>query len=271
MKTMDVKTFCAQLQEGMKSKLEGVARDNKEITARVAKSQAIIKSSIIELKAFVCQCRFQNKSEEIEFFKVAKPVIVSQYYYYEKLLELKMNEPSGELSVIKEYYYSELNRLQEYLVGHKEFYAYCLSGSTELDELYFLSRPGTFLSPDSDTRFSTGYDGILAQILANQLIREYVEAIIKNLSSDPGTTSPLTWTTKKAYLVELIYALHGVKAINDGKAEIKQIASLFENLFNVSLGNFYRHFTEIGIRKTGRTNFIDQLKEKLEKRLDELM
>jgi len=271
MKTIDIKTFCDQLQESMKLKLEAIAQDNKEIIPRAVKSQAIVKSCIDELKAFVYQYNFQSKAEQIGFFKETKPIIISHFYYYENLFALKVNEPSGEQAIVKAYYYNELNRLTEYLTVHKEFYAYCLSGSTDLDELYFVSRPGAFLSPDTDTRFSTGYDGILAMILANQLIKEHVEGLLKNLSSDLNGNSPLTWTTKKAYLVELIYALHGVEAFNNGKADIKQIANLFENLFSVSLGNFYRHFSEIGIRKTGRTNFIDQLKEKLEKRLDDLM
>lgn len=271
MKTIDIRTFCDELQETMKCKLAAVTEDKKEITSRVSQSLTVVRSCIDELRAFVHRYNFQRKAEEIEFFKCIKPVIVSQYYYYQKLFALKMNEPSGELPIIRQYYYNELNRLQEYVRAHQEFYAYCLSGATHLDELYFARRPAAFLSPDTDPRFSTGYDGILAMILANQLIREYAEGVLKNLSTDSGKTSSLTWTTKKAYLIELIYALHGVEAINNGKAEIKQIAGLFEDLFNVSLGNFYRHFTEIGIRKTGRTNFIDQLKEKLEKRLDDLM
>jgi hypothetical protein len=271
MKTIDIKTFSDALQESMKAKLVVITEGNREVISSVSKSLALVKSRIDELRAFVHQYEFQCNAEEIEFFKCVKPIIVSQYYYYEKLFALKMNEPLGEPSIIREYYYNELNRLQEYALGHKEFYAYYLSGATHLDELYFLSRPAAFISPDTDPRFSTGYDGILAMILANRRISEYAQKVLKDLNTDPCKTSPLTWTTKKAYLVELIYALHGVEAINNGKAEIKQIASLFESLFNVSLGNFYRHFTEIGIRKTGRTNFIDQLKVKLEKRLDDLM
>jgi len=89
------------------------------------------------------------------------------------------------------------------------------------------------------------------------------------LNPDLIGNSSLTWTAKKAYLVELIYALHALMR----SIMVKQnqaIANLFESLFNVSLGNFYRHFSEIGIRKSGQTNFIDQLKERLEQKMDEL-
>lgn len=79
----------------------------------------------------------------------------------------------------------------------------------------------------------------------------------------------LTWTGPKASLIESIYTLHSVEVFNRGKADIKLIASAFETLFNVSLGNCYRVIQEIRIRKSGRTNFLDQLKKKLQERIDE--
>ncbi len=270
MKTIDIRTFSTQLQDDLKLKLDAISQENKEIPSRASKSLAFIKSSLDELKAFVYQYEFQSKSEEVEFFKEIKPVLSSQYYYYERLLSLKIGEPSGDTSCLKTYYYNEMDQLRKYLMTHREFYAYCLSGSKDLDELYFVARKSAFLPPDIDSRFSTGHDTILAMILANQMIKEHLDGLIKNLNPDLIGTSPLTWTAKKAYLVELIYALHAVDAFNNGKAEIKQIANLFESLFNVSLGNFYRHFSEIGIRKSGQTNFIDQLKERLEQKMDEL-
>jgi hypothetical protein len=269
MEATDIKTFATHLQETMKSQLEIIAEQNKETISWVAKAQVVVKLHIDELKAFVYQYKFQSKAEEIEFFKETKPVIVSQYYYYEKLFSLKANEPSGEVSTVKAFYFNELNALQQYLMTNKEFYAYCLSGSTDRDELYFLSRPNSFLNPDADTHFTTGYDGILATILANQLIKEFIEELLDRLRADAGR-SFLTWTAKKVYLIELIYALHGAEVFNGGRAEIKQIANLFENVFNVDLGRIYKHFSEIGLRKAGKFNFIDLLKERLEKKLDDL-
>lgn len=270
MKTIDIKSFSSQLQDNMQLKLETTVQENHDIASRAVKSLAIVKSFLDELKTFVHRYKFESKREEINFFKEIKPVFASQYYYYEKLLALKMAEPSGDTTCLKTYYYQQIEKLNQYILTNKEFYTYCLSGATHLDEVYFTIRKDSFLPPDTDAHFSTGYDHILASILANRMLKEYIEGLIKNLNTDPNTNSPLTWTTKKAYLVELIYALHAVEAFNGGKAEIKQIAALFENLFNVNLGNFYRHFSEIGIRKSGQTNFIDQLKLRLEQKFDEM-
>lgn len=270
MKTTDLKTFSSQLQNSMQLKLEAAAQENSDTVARAGKSLALVKSSLDELKTFVHRYKFESKHEEINFFKEIKPVFASQYYYYEKLLALKMAEPSGDTTCLKAYYYQQIEKLNQYALTNKEFYTYCLSGATDLDEVYFTIRKASFLPPDTDTHFSTGHDHMLAIILANRMLKEYLVGLIKNVNTDPNANSPLTWTTKKVYLVELIYALHAVEAFNGGKAEIKQIASLFEALFNINLGNFYRHFSEIGIRKSGQTNFIDHLKSRLEQKFDEM-
>lgn len=67
----------------------------------------------------------------------------------------------------------------------------------------------------------------------------------------------------------MIYALHAQGAVDNGKADIKDIAAVFEHLFNVELGDYYRTFLEIRVRKTGRTKFIDSLRNSLIKRMDE--
>lgn len=101
-------------------------------------------------------------------------------------------------------------------------------------------------------------------------MREYLNELIIKVSTDsPHNLSPLKWTGTKLALIETIYALQSVDAINNGKADIKQIADSFESLFNISLGNYYRHFQEIRLRKNGKANFIDDLKEKLVHRLDD--
>jgi len=98
----------------------------------------------------------------------------------------------------------------------------------------------------------------------NECIAELKEGV------HPQMSHSLTWTTKKAYLIELIYALQEVGAFNNGIAGVKQIACLFENLFHVSLGNCYRHCVEIRKRKNGKNIIIDMMKARLEQRLDDL-
>jgi len=75
--------------------------------------------------------------------------------------------------------------------------------------------------------------------------------------------SKLFWTANKTDLIELIYALHSSGAVNSGTADIKEMASAREQLFNIELGDYYRTFLEIRSRKINQTKFIDKLKESL--------
>jgi hypothetical protein len=58
-------------------------------------------------------------------------------------------------------------------------------------------------------------------------------------------------------------------SLNHGNADVKDIITELEYLFNVQLGNFYRTYFDMGIRKKSRTPYLDSLKETLERRMDE--
>ena len=88
-------------------------------------------------------------------------------------------------------------------------------------------------------------------------------------SPNPTVSSKLFWTGNKTDLIELIYALHSSGAINSGTADIKEMASACEQIFNIDLGDYYRTFLEIRSRKINQTKFIDKLKESLTKRIED--
>jgi hypothetical protein len=79
------------------------------------------------------------------------------------------------------------------------------------------------------------------------------------INSMKHSTSKLFWTGSKTDLTELIYALHSSGAINSGTADIKELASAFEQIFNIELGNYYHTFIEIRARKSSKTKFLDML------------
>lgn len=270
MKTIDIKTFSDQLHESLKVQLENIGLENPDVTAKTSKCLVSVRSIINQLKDFVYRYEFTSKEEEVRFFKEIKPVFISQYYYYDKIFSIKMDEPFCGSDSLRAYYFTELDSLQQFVKVNMEFYKYCLSNSTYFDEKYFTRSENSLNGPDVDTKFSTGYDNILSKIIACQMVKEYLNGLIQKIDSQSqGQQSSLNWTGTKSALIELIYALQSVDAVNHGKADIKQIAGSFENLFNVSLGNYYRQFQEIRLRKGGKTNFLDDMKEKLIQRLDD--
>ena len=84
----------------------------------------------------------------------------------------------------------------------------------------------------------------------------------------PQSVGNFRWTESKVALVELIYALHSSKAINDGKSELNSLIALFEKIFNIDLGDYSRTFIDVRSRKKERARFLDFLKQHLLVRMD---
>ncbi len=267
MKTQDVKMFSETLATAMKDQLEAIERECQEELVRISRSKGVARNTLLTLKVFIHTYAFKDKSEEITFFKDIKPKFQSQYLYYQQLLSLRTREPIGSKEVLLQYYQQELQNIQSCIRENLEFHLYWLSGSTESDAQYFLRTSNPF-EPHLDEKFTTGYDTLLASLMANDRVRDYLLTSIHNVNT--SETTGLSWTGPKTALIELAYALQAVDALNGGKADLKQIASAFENLFHINLGNYYRTFQEIRLRKSGRTNFLDQLKNKFIQRMDEM-
>ena len=204
----------------------------------------VIQTSLTLLKRAVAEYQFQNPEEEIQFFKVWKPQI------------------SGLLMFYIRYY---------------------RAGQTELDNQYFIRENYDILSDvhchllDRDSSFTTLHDSSVAMILANSHLIEYVSDEIDSLSdklhlkfTSIVDSKLLQWTDSKVALVEFIYAIYAGKCFNNGNTSLKDIAFCCEVLFNIEIGDFYRIFLEIRNRKKNRTQFLDKLKDKIQKMMDEL-
>ena len=92
-----------------------------------------------------------------------------------------------------------------------------------------------------------------------------------------GDTYPLKphaykrcWTGAVVELVELIYALHEMKRIDNGEIARNELAGFFGELFGIRLDarNLYDAYTDIKRRKgDSRTYFLDKLRERLNLRM----
>lgn len=115
----------------------------------------------------------------------------------------------------------------------------------------------------------------MAKILANDLIQVYIENQLSNLNKHIGIANSdigkmrLQWTESKTALIELIYALQSYAVFDIGKSDIKAIATYFENVFEIDLGDFYHTYLEIRNRKINRTKFLDSLKDAIIRKMDE--
>lgn len=224
---------------------------------------------------------FWDAGEEVYFFKVIKPRFYGRFLYYLELQWIENCRPGGEFGIQREYLVKELERLREFYRKNAGFYAYYLSGASHLDSRYFLKGKPTVYPQGGEsgvlanTEEEHSADNLASRILAHEWLERYLLESIQELQGQDGIRMPngkclptLRWTASKISLIELLYALQAAGVFNQGTADIKQTARFFEQIFQVDLGNYYRNFQDIRIRKSGRTHFLDLLRDILVQRLD---
>jgi hypothetical protein len=244
----------------------------------------LLKTYFNELKEHISEYTFNNETEEIQFFKETKPQIFCMLIYYDNIYRLEINRPTGSESMQKAFTLKQFDDLKEYFDNNIDFYKYCRSQRTDLDKQYFLRyQPDVEMYFDCqyferDRKFSTGFDLKVAMILANDMLSNYLKAqLIKeelpnNHQFDNSNIQKVKakWTGSKVALIELIYAFNTSKCINNGKSDLKRMTSYAENLFDIELGDVYRTFIEIRNRKGSRVQCLDDLRNKLIARMDEV-
>ncbi len=265
------------------TKLETLESRTQDILYKAETGITHTEKCIKTLRKRVVEKGFRSLAEEIRFFKHIKPQILSKLIYYAKLFSIESKRPRSSAKFQKKYLNDQINKLQVYFNDNLEFYHYYRRGASTLDEQYFVRGKSDLRSSTEsfhffiDEQFSTCQDGTVATIIAYDMLIVYLQQEIEKL--DTNTHEPklysmkkpsnLFWTGSKTELIELIYALQSSGAINSGTADIKELASLFEHVFNIDLGNYYHTFIEIRARKCSRTKFLDALIEVLRKRLEE--
>ena len=267
----------------LEEKLNEIALKQADVLKRAEESLGLCASYVQELKDQVITEGFESKSAEIDFFKHIKPQFISNFIFYAEVYRIEMFKPTGGNKCLRKYFLKELKKLKEFFNYNREFYQYYRAGFTTFDKVFFtrgkieshLLLDGS--SFDVDNRFTTSHDGKVSRILANDKLAIYLKEKLDELENPRelgvhNSLKPknvLKWTGSKTALIELIYALHSAGVFNHTTADIKDIAEYFEKVFDVKLGNYYRTYQEILLRKSGLTNFLDQLKGKFLQRVSE--
>lgn len=276
--------FIQNLRLKFNEEIQSIQQAEYDIIKESIKIISVLEEAFEKLKKFVTNLTFKDQSEEILFFKEIKPQMFSLLIYYNKVYNVEMRIPNGTVNDKKLYIENILSRIKYFFEMNFDFYHYYRSGSTHLDKYYFLrSKPDIQLILDSfyferDSRFSTSHDFKVSKILAYEMLTAYLNNKLIQLNKDEYSTDThnsipkvkLTWTGKKAELVELIYSWDTAKCFNNGNTNIKELAEYIESAFNINLGDFYHTFLEIRERKGSRTQFLDKLIKFLNDRMDNL-
>lgn len=237
-----------------------------------------------QLREMIISYSFPSVEDEICFFKELKPEILSKYIYFNKVYHIELKCPDGSNNCIQEYLSAELDKLTYFFRNNIEFYQYIRSQSTHLDNFYFTRKSiGTSTIPsfesfqyDADPLFSTGYDYKVAKIIANEMLRIYLNKRLVKLESNNQIEDnlqrclkyPFRFTGKKVFLIELGYSLASSGDINNGNVEIKEIMNFLSTIFHIDLGDYYASYIAMKERKD-RTAYLHHLIESLVKRMNE--
>lgn len=101
-----------------------------------------------------------------------------------------------------------------------------------------------------------------------ELLKVRMQGLLPALPVKPA--KKLRWTGKATDLVELLYALDTCDCINNGEIGVEELADVISEIFGVEIKNCYNVYMNMKRRKDGsRTYFLDELREKLNKRMVE--
>lgn len=278
---------CIKIIEDLEEKLVDLKSETDHILKYSEKAVISCITALLEMKDAVLQSGFDDQQDEIEFFKNIKPKVYGKLLYYAKIFSIETKRPNSSNKVQRKYLILELDKIQIFLNDNLEFYQYYRCNTTNLDDRFFVrGKADIRLCLGSlhfliDPNFSTSHDHTVSVIMAYDMLSVYLKTELEKLDSKCGkndntekeeedlTGSKLFWTESKVALTELIYAIHSTGAVNKGVTDIKVLAEAFEEVFNIDLGDLYRTFIEIRLRKKERSKFIDHLKNRLLNRMDE--
>ena len=279
-----MQTFITKLNKDLNAQLQKIDLEESNFIIKSQKSIVYLNSALSKLRTFILNYTFkdEDEDEEILFFKVIKPGIVSQLIYFVKINNIESKKPIGSVENKQNHYFNELEKLTLFFNSHLEFYRYYRMNSTFLDDILFvrgredihfhIDNPSIYI----DTDFSTSLDYMVAEIIANDRLEVFLKTEVDALTikdSNPnwaqlGTqvNTTLEWTDDKSSLVELIYGLNATGSINKGKCEIRELTALFEQIFNVRLTDVYRTYIDIRDREIP-TKYLDRMRAALRQRM----
>ncbi len=278
-----MEVFSAEVFENMSAALEKIAADATNTLQMAERSYHAAKDGLDKVSRYMSRYTFTDNEQEVMFFKLIKPKFLRELIYFAELYHIEARKPFIGKKVTELYLKGCMATLRSYFEANQLFYNYYRSAKTHLDHQYFLRHSDDTLIPpeytvDPDPGLTTFYCFKLSRLQAFEKLKDCLEHALHTLYTTPTADAPakhpephaLQWTDTKTGLTELAYALWSKGAFNNGNTDLKRIVTLLERSFNISLGNYYGVFQQnIRIRKKNRTQYLDQLKERLEMRMDE--
>lgn len=263
-----------QIMESFDMEMESIQQKDPFKIEHAEKAIQHCQSCIEQLREQVINRGFKTRQDEIRFFKILKPKLVGTLIAYLNIRKILTQLPIIPSEKLTAFYSEQAAFLHAFYQDKHELYYYFIRNHVHLDNVYFTRGYHMFSSDIHDfpniidSQFSTAKDMVFAQFIGNQKTLDF----LKECPTHPhGQTHPMAhsfkWTGQKVDLVELIYALQASGLINNGSVGIKDLALAFQALFAIEIGDYYRTFLEIRMRKSNPSKLLDTLKTSLQNKI----
>lgn len=231
------------------------------------------------LRSFTAGYTFPDEQHEIHFFKTLKPALRAMLMYHISLYRMEITLPASGREARIGHLKLAAAAIRDFYELNDAFCQYYRAGATYLDRRYFLrgaEYPVTeriVAGLDHDPAFSTGYDKLVAQIIANDKMQEWIESEYRRLekAGDTEDAVPVSeWVYNKIDLTELLYAFHSLQSRGGDKITLLDMSDGLRCWLGVDMANYSRMFADI-CRRDNPALFLDRLREALIKRVDDTL
>lgn len=260
--------YTNELRTRFEKEIGKIKRETPDIKSQCLSAIPVIRQILLELKIYIQAYDFSDTEEEINFNKNIAPAFNSEYIYHVKALNIETRMPDNEPESRKIYLQEHINWINRFFDQNKSLYQYYKVEATAFDDKFFLRGPEQAelereeVCAIMDNNFCTLYSYKFAQFKGyEKLLDHFASCFLRTKENrNPGLKTPITWTGKKVFLVELLYMLFYSKCFNNGNVSLRELATWLEFALNTKIDNFYRIKQEI-INRHNMTAFIDFCRE----------
>ncbi len=181
-----MKKTCEHLYQTMREDLEHCKRKHLPPVTEIECCYQIAAKYWGVLRQKAAKYEFGSKEDEIYFFKVCKPLFVSEIIFYELLYHLELFKPDTKENR-RNLFLREKNRFAKLAWSNPEFFDYYKGGHTCKDEIYFVRSQDMTDDPnlapyDYNNKTLTSHDYLVAQIMALERYDKYLDQKLKELN-----------------------------------------------------------------------------------------
>ena len=278
-----MQTKCEEMIRETDNRIAAIDLNGNQIIRDCKVMLVFLKKKLTEMKVLVQSAPFKNDTEEIAFFKYYKPAILGPLFYFHHILRIESQRPPDE-GKLDDYYEKQQEEQKMFFDRHVAFFQYYRSGANHMDSCYFLrGRQGDMIDVDvchldDETEFGTGYDRLVARIMAMEMLYAFL-SVKRTYLQNGGEEMPAEllnvkgsyqWTGSAIELVEIAYGLSEMGCINNGEVPIHELAAFIGTLLNINIRDCYSAYTDMKRRKNeSRTYFLDKMRERLNKKMQQ--